>query len=88
MDYYTVKLNIPKKQEAAVRSLVPEGHPVAGSLLAVLLDVAASRGAAPERVDPTSAEAAHRMQRRIGVLERKVTDLSDRLDTLTREVVR
>lgn len=79
--YHSIKLNVPPDKADAIKSLVPPGAPVSGTLIAILLDVAASRENS-EQQGPT--EATHLLQKRVAALERKLSTLSDRLDYIAR----
>lgn len=80
--YYAVKLNVPWDKADAIKSLVPQGEPVSGTLVSVLLKVAADGG-----VD-ISATPSTTESKRVLRLERRVKRLEDRLDAALDQVRR
>lgn len=79
-DYYSVKLNVPWSKADAIKALVPDGEPVSGTLIALLLQVAADRGIDVE----TTAASEAAWHRRLDRLTKRVETVEARLDAVAR----
>lgn len=75
--YYAVKLNVPWSKADAVKSLVPEGAPLSGTLLKLLLDEAERRGYEP--VDPPEDQTYESLRARVKNLEDRLDYIAGRI---------
>lgn len=85
--YYAVSLNVPPSKEGAIRSLVPDGMPVSGTLIDILLSVARERGY-DDGVSDASDISRLTLERQIRALENRVEVLSARLEDTINLMVR
>lgn len=77
--YYAVKLNVPWRYADVIRGLVPEGEPMSGTLLSILLDVARGRGL--DVGEERTADDWARLDHEVRSLRQQVSELSERLDS-------
>lgn len=77
MTYYSVKLNVPPDKADAIKALVPAGEPVSGTLISILLGVAADRGIDVSGATYGTDAAWHR---RIDRLDARIKKMESRLD--------
>lgn len=78
--YYGIRLNVPWSKADAIKSLVPDGAPMSGTLIAILLEVAKQRGY--EHKDETDEVAA--LRHTVQILSKRVCVLEERLDHMAR----
>lgn len=83
--YYEIKLNVPRDKESAIRALIPDGAPVSSTLVGVLLDAARDRSIP---IEETPAQAAGRLEKRLGRVEQSVRDVNARLDAAIGSVLK